>query len=176
MSKSTVLIVLLVVVLAGVATISRVASDRAKQVHAEAIVLLEASPHVTVLADAFEPGWTHSRAEIHVEVAGPMGEWVRTQLEAAGVEHARTRVGLRLDSTLEHGPTLIEKWWNEDREGELSDRCSAGAVPLDFGIDQGIGQGGGQSSPERFCVRVVDREHDGMGGSKPTLLHVVVKE
>ncbi len=138
----------------AVAGISRVSSDRAENFHREAIVLLEDAEHVTVLSDSFERGWSTSRAAIHIEVAGPVAGWVREHLEQAGLEHARMRVGLRLESELSHGPEMLLASWQENTDAEPLAAVAVSTLSLDRESARDLTDTLGEVPPISFVTEV----------------------
>lgn len=138
----------------GAAGISRVASDRAAALHAEAVRALGANESVTVLDEWFERGWTDSRAEIHVEVAGPLGAWLRDQLEHAGIEHARTRYGLKLESDLAHGPDQFWQWLLGPSDGEPLVAVAVSTLQLDHESARDFEETLGAVPPVSFVTEI----------------------
>ena len=124
MKKIAVLLVLVALV-AGAYGLSVQTSSRVAEAHARVVDALAETDHVRVLEHGFESGWADSSGAVAVEIGGPAGRWLQAQLRRAGLEHARAKVGLRLETQVAHG---LDLWLDHVRSGADGPFVAAVAV------------------------------------------------
>ena len=154
MRKIWALIAVVIVFVIAVGIASRTASRQAQIAHSQGVQALASAEHVTVLSDSFARGLMDSESEVHLEVAGPIGHWLRAHLERAGLEHARTRFGLRLVTRLDHGPDLAARWIGEDGGGAPIVAVAISELSLDGETARDLAAALGEVPPATFVTDI----------------------
>jgi uncharacterized protein YdgA (DUF945 family) len=108
---------LLLVGIAGFGAMTVWGSLRAKQEYRNLILAIAESPDARILETSYERGWLQSKSRANVEIRGPLGETFQHWLAGLGREGVRSRVGVRMQQTIEHGYQPFTDWLTEGMEG-----------------------------------------------------------